>query len=469
MQNIVIGAGPAGLAAAYVAARGGMKVTVFEQDETVGGISRTVSRNGFRFDLGGHRFFSKSRELNEFITDLLGDELVRVGRQSRIYFRGRYFDYPLQPRNAVFGLGVTTAGNILSSYLWEKGKGLLARPRIETLEDWVCNKFGRKMFELYFKSYTEKVWGIPCNRIAAEWVAQRIKGMSLTRAVRAALPPNKSPEAATLIREFTYPRLGIGRISERMAEILMRGNEVRLSTPVIRVLRDEQRITGVVVQDPAGGEKVYEADRFVSTMPITQLVRSLRPGPPDAVLKAAFQLQYRDFIAVTLMLDVERVTEDTWLYIHEPNIPFGRIHEPKNWSRAMAPEGKTSLVAEYFCFKSDPVWSMDDQQLASLTTDELVNKLGFITERDVIDYQVVRVSRAYPMYHIGYRRHLDTIISYLRTFGNLQFIGRNGAFRYNNMDHSLEMGIRAGRNLLGGKQDVLEVNSSNEYLEEVRS
>lgn len=469
MRIIVIGAGPAGLAAAYTLVDKGANVTVFEKDSVVGGISRTVTKNGYRFDLGGHRFFSKNPELNLFIENLLGDELIDVGRRSRIYFKKRYFDYPLEPKNAVFGLGLPMAFNILCSYICQKITQPFKRKRIATLEDWVVDKFGYQMFRTYFKSYTEKVWGIGCDRIEAEWVAQRIKGMSLTKAVKSAFFTAKKDSPVTLLRQFTYPKLGIGRMSEVMAKAVCQKNKLIMNSQVVNLVSERNRIVACIAKDADGRENDISVDECISSMPITQLVMALKPLPPSSVIEAAAQLRFRDFIAVAIMLNRERVTEDTWIYIHDPDISFGRVHEPKNWSPFMSPQGKTSLVMEYFCFKSDSVWGMQDAELAELAKYELINKLGFISERDCIDYCVVRVPKAYPMYQCGYRQHLNIILSYLSQFKNLQLVGRNGTFRYNNMDHSLEMGIRAAKRLLGDFQDVMAVNTSDEYLEEMRS
>lgn len=470
MKIAIIGAGPAGLSAGYSLADGKTDVTVFEKDSVVGGISRTVVNGDFRFDLGGHRFFSKSKEINDFLENLLRYELIDVGRKSRIYFKKRYFDYPLEPRNAVFGLGISTALKILISYISQRIKNVYSRKTVATLEDWVVDKFGRRMFQLYFKSYTEKVWGIPCNEIEAEWVAQRIKGMSLSRAIVNALGLTKKDSPATLIRQFHYPRLGIGRICEKMTGAIIEMNsKVVLNASVVEVEVSGDMVLSVSVKNGEGRIEKFNADQYISSMPITELVRSMRPSAPQDVLNAAEKLKYRDFVAVAAFINRDRVTEDTWLYIHEPDIKFGRIHEPKNWSPYMAPFNKTSLVMEYFCFENDEIWSMPDNKLAKITIDELVNKLKFVYDKEVLGFQVVRVRKAYPMYDIGYSKHLKVLLDYLKNFKNLQLIGRNGTFRYNNMDHSIEMGIKAARRILGEDHDVLNVNSSDEYLEEARS
>ena len=467
MKVGVIGAGPAGLSTAYLLSKNKINTTVFEKDNFVGGISRTIVKGEYRFDLGGHRFFSKNIEINQFLEEVVGDELIDVGRKSRIYFNKKYFDYPLTPKNAVFSLGIPTAIDILTSYITQRIKRIVLRKEIITLEDWVTDKFGSKMFKLYFKSYTEKVWGIPCNKIEAEWVAQRIKGMSLSKAVKSAFTRAKSEGPATLLREFMYPKLGIGRISERMTDsILKSNNKVLLNSGITGINISDNKILSLKYCSEEGKRAAFEADQFVSSMPITELLDCLNPSAPKEVINAAKQLKFRDFIAVTLMLNKESVTDDTWLYIHEPNIQFGRIHEPKNWSSDMSPPGKTSLVMEYFCFEVDDIWKKPDSELIELTQNELIEKLRFISEDNILDSCVVRVKKAYPMYDLGYKKHLTVVLGYLNKFKNLHLIGRNGTFRYNNMDHSIEMGIKAARKILGSDEDIFSVNSSDEYLEE---
>lgn len=469
MKVMVIGAGPAGLSAAYILAENGIDVCVLEKEDFVGGISRTVVKGNYRFDLGGHRFFTKNQELNAFLDNLLGNELINVGRQSRIYFNNKYFNYPLEPINSVFGLGLLTAQHILLSYFVQRMKKMFVRKELISLQDWVVDKFGYKMFELYFKSYTEKVWGIPCDQIAAEWVAQRIKGMSMSQAIKSALMPAHKNAPLTLLRQFRYPQLGICRICERMAEKVNHRNRILMNASVIGIKATKNMISSLVYSDPAGKPVMIAVDNIISSMPITELLQIIEPKVPNELVQCAQSLRYRDFIAVTLMLDKDRITNDTWLYIHDSKIGFGRIHEPKNWSPSMSPDRQTSLVMEYFCFENDAIWSKDDKEIVDMTIRDLVDQLGFIQDSDVIDSCVVRVKKAYPMYEIGYKKYLNRILDFLSGYKNLQLIGRNGTFRYNNMDHSIEMGIKAAHNILGGKECVLEVNVSDEYFEEMRS
>ena len=462
-ETAVLGAGLAGLAAAYTLARAKKPVIVVEKGSEAGGLSRTVVHNGFRFDLGGHRFFTKNQEIAELVEKLLRDELVVSKRSSKILMRGKYFDYPLKPLNALLGLGMRESAKIVIDYSRER---LHPRKRIVSLEDWVVAHFGRQLFNIFFKEYSEKVWGLDCRRISAEWVAQRIRGLSLSVALKDALLKINHRKPATLIREFTYPEKGIGRLAERLREEVA-PNPVLLGCEVRRILHSQGRIKSITAQN-CDSEITIEASNYISSIPITSLVRMLSPEPPEEVLGAASRLRFRDTIIVAVMVGKPRVTSLSWIYIPEKKVPFGRIHEPNNWSQAMSPEGKTSLVAEYFCFSGEKLWNMSDQELVQLTVEHLED-LGFLKEKEVIDSCVVRVPKAYPLLEVGYHRHYEVILDYLSDFENLQLVGRTGMFRYHNMDHAMETGIKAAKNILGEKHDLLTVNCVAEYIEEVRS
>jgi protoporphyrinogen oxidase len=457
----VLGAGLAGLASAYTLAKAKKRVVVVEKDSQVGGLSRTVVHNGFRFDLGGHRFFTKNPEIEELVKNLLSDELVVARRSSKIFMRGKYFDYPLKPFNALLGLGMRESAKIVIDYSLER---LRSRKSIISLEDWVVANFGRELFNIFFKEYSEKVWGISCDRISAEWVAQRIRGLSLGVALKDALLRINHRKPATLIREFLYSAKGIGRLAERLREEVA-PNPVLLGCRVKRVDHARGRILNITAQN-CDSEITIEASNYISSIPITSLVKMLSPEPPEEVLQAASKLRFRDTVIVAIMVNKPRVTSLSWIYIPEKKIPFGRIHEPNNWSEAMSPRGKTSLVTEYFCFSGEKLWNMSDEELAQVTVEHL-EELGFIKEKDVIDSRVVRVRNAYPLLEVGYRRHYEMILDYLSGFENLQLVGRTGMFRYHNMDHAMETGIKAARNILGEKHDLLTVNCATEYIEEV--
>ncbi|MFO0754357.1 MAG: FAD-dependent oxidoreductase [Thermodesulfovibrionales bacterium] len=437
---VVAGGGLTGLAAAYSLTRAGIRTALFERDSEVGGLSRTVLHNGFRFDLGGHRFFTKNERVNALVRELMRGELISVQRKSKIYMRGTYFDYPLRPFNALFGLGIPVSVRILADYCAERMKSLVRTPELVSLEDWVISRFGRTMFRIYFKEYSEKVWGLDCSRISVDWVAQRIRGLSLAKAVRNAFFKFSGRDIPSLVDEFEYPALGIGRISNRFREEIERGNPVFTGTGVERIHHSGSRVRSVEVRE-RGQTRRVETGHFLSSMPLPALVRSLDPPPPQAVLKAAERLRFRDLVVVAVMVDRTRVTDLTWLYLPERKIPFGRIHEPTNWSAEMAPGGKTLLVMEYFSTEGDSLWNERDDTLVRLTVEGL-EKQGFIGREEVIDSCVVRAPKAYPLFEVGYADLCKEIYAYLARFDNLHLAGRVGMFRYYNMDHAIDSGLR---------------------------
>jgi protoporphyrinogen oxidase len=447
---IVLGGGLAGLSAGYVLTQAGRRVKLFESDPAVGGLSKTVVKDGFRFDLGGHRFVTKDERVDKFVGDLMEGELISVSRTSKIYMRSKFFDYPLKPLNAIFGLGVPTTLRILSDYGSEKVLGLAKKTEPVSLEDWVVRNFGRTMFNIYFKDYSEKVWGIDCGSISAEWVAQRIKGLSLAKAVKNAFFKFSGKDIPTLADRFLYPERGIGRLSDRLKDEIEKRNEVITGTRVVRINHAGGRIESVAVKNHAYDAEVG-GSAFLSSVPLTSLVRMLHPAAPREILEAASKLRFRDLVVVAVMVDRERVTDQTWIYIQDREIPFGRIHEPTNWSRKMAPEGKTLVVMEFFSFKGDGIWSLDDERLVDITVENLV-KLGFIGKHEVLDSAVVRVPKAYPLFEVGYRKHYEVIAGYLERFGNLHVAGRGGMFRYYNMDHAIESGISTAERLIGSEE-----------------
>lgn len=465
-QVIIMGAGPAGLASAYVLAQNNIHPTVLERSPWVGGLARTIEKDGFRFDIGGHRWFTKKDDVHQFFVDVVGDELVTVDRISRIYFEGTFFYYPLKIGNALAGMGLRRSVRAVADALAIKIRPIKISGE-PTMEQAYVNQFGRTLYNQFFRAYSEKVWGMPCSQISGDWVAQRSKGLSLATAIKDAFSRSRG-EVESLVDEFVYPRLGIGRFSERLADdVTGRGGTLELNSRVVKVHHAGNRITGVTVRTASGDQRI-DGDAFISSIPITQLVNSFEPKAPLAVRDAAAKLTFRELITVNLMLDRPRVTKDTWLYIHDPHISFARIHEPRNWSPAMAPDGKTSLVCELFCNRHDAYWDADDSTLVDLAVKEFSDGIGFIDRRDVIDGFAVRAVRAYPTYTLGYQQHLDTLKAYLRSFENLQIVGRYGTFRYNNSDHSVETGILAARNLLGERHDIDLVNSESEYHEEKR-
>lgn len=452
-EILILGGGLTGLSAGYVLTKEGLRVKVFEGDSTVGGLSKTIVRDGFRFDLGGHRFFTKKKEINDFVRNLMDGELLSVHRKSKIYMLNRYFDYPLKPFNAILGLGLSTTLKILSDYGNEQLKKLVRDPDNVSLEGWVVSNFGRKMFDIYFKGYSEKVWGIDCKMISSEWVAERIKGLSLAKAIKNAFLKFDGNDVPTLADRFLYPSLGIGRIAQRLKEEIMKGNDVYTDTRVERINHSNFKVDSILV----GNHKqsaVLRGEEFISSMPITNLVNMLHPAPPEDILDAASKLRFRDLVVVAIIIDKKRVTDQTWIYVPEQKIPFGRIHEPTNWSDKMAPEGKTLMVMEFFSFMDDKIWSESDEGLVDITIENLEN-LGFIKRHEAIDGIVVRVPKAYPLFEVGYEMQCNKLYGYLSRFRNLHISGRAGMFRYYNMDHAIESGIRTGEMIMKRQLPVM--------------
>ena len=461
-QGVIIGAGPAGLSAAYEFTRLNRKCVVLEADAQAGGLSRTVEYNGCRFDIGGHRFFTKVAAIDRLWHDTLGAEFLERPRLSRIYFRSRYFQYPLEPFDALRKLGVMEALRCVASYCAAHARPKKPEPDLET---WLVNRFGSRLYEMFFASYTEKVWGMPCSQIKAEWAAQRIRGLSMVSLVANALTPKllRRGTPKTLIERFRYPRLGPGQMWDQMAErVTSAGGRVIYREPVQKIHWSADGVTSVTT--PGG---IYRGSSYLSSMPIRHLVRALDPAPPEAVAAAAEGLRYRDFITVALIVRAQNLFPDNWIYVHDPRTRVGRIQNYKNWSPALVSDPElTCLGFEYFCSRGDSLWEMTDEQLRHLAAEEL-GKLGLGNPADVIDAAVVRVPKAYPVYDDEYQAHLATIREFLGGLPNLQLIGRNGMHRYNNQDHSMLSGILGARNAMGmGNSDLWNVNAEPEYHED---
>ncbi|MEO6010175.1 MAG: NAD(P)/FAD-dependent oxidoreductase [Vicinamibacteraceae bacterium] len=464
-QVVVVGAGPAGLTAAITLAERGATVTVLEKDVRPGGIARTESYKGYLFDIGGHRFFTKEPEVNALWQRWLGSEFLRRPRQSRIFYDGKFFHYPLRAFNALFGLGLWQSVQILASYVRVR---LRPSPVEDTFEQWVSNRFGRRLYEIFFKTYTEKVWGIPCSEIRAEWAAQRIKGLSLPSAIRNALLPPKGEVIKTLIEAFDYPRRGPGQMWERVVTLVREaGQRVDFETDVVSLRHRDGRVVEVVASSH-GAETVWPATDVISSMPLQELVLKLDPPPPGAIVAAARRLAYRDFLTVVLILDRETLFTDNWIYVHSSGVQVGRIQNFKNWSPEMVPDARTtSLGLEYFCQEGDALWTTADADLIALGAREL-EAIGLARADEVRDGAVVRQPKAYPIYDAEYGACLETIKAWLAGLSNLQTIGRNGLHKYNNQDHSMLTALRAVENIAGARHDLWTINTERSYHEEVR-
>ena len=462
---VILGAGPAGLTAAYELCNRGVRSTVLEADATVGGIARTESYKGYYYDIGGHRFYSKLGEVNRIWHDLMGDDFIQVPRLSRIRYYDRYFYYPLRPVNAFFGLGVLNSLRVTLSYLHAR---LFPSLPEESFEQYVVNRFGRRLYNIFFKTYTEKVWGIPCSEIRAEWAAQRIRGLSFTSAVMGALFGAQNSGIRSLLEQFQYPHLGPGAMWQRCrTDIEGRGAEVLLDSPVVRIARDGTRIVGVTALRD-GREQTFSGTHYISSLALRDLIERMDPPVPEDVRRAACGLRYRDFVTVIAIVRRADVFPDNWIYIHTPEIQAGRIQNFKNWSRDMVPDpATTSLGLEYFVSEGDALWSLPDADLLALARREL-HAMKLAEPHEVLDGKVKRMRKAYPVYDSTYRENLGIVRGYLDSLENFQTVGRNGLHKYNNQDHSMMTALLAARNVCGERHDVWAVNTDLEYQEEIR-
>ena len=460
---VVIGGGPAGLTAAYELVKRGRRPIVLEKGDKVGGLSRTEQYKGYRFDMGGHRFYTKSQEVKKMWEEVLGKEFLRRPRLSRIFYNRRFFYYPLKPLNVLWNLGPIESLRIIVSYLrWQ----LVPYQREETFEQWVTNRFGRRLFLVFFKTYTEKVWGISCSELKAEWAAQRIKDLSVKTAL-AHMFFKPRVAVKTLIEEFDYPRLGPGMMWQAVKEeIEKRGGVVQLHTDVVEIIREGDAIQKVVAVRN-GERQEIRGTHFISSMPVTDFVRKLRPALDHSV-DAANRLHYRDFLTVCLIVDQADLFPDNWIYIHDPSVKVGRIQNFKNWSPDMVQDpSKTSLGLEYFCTEGDALWNMPDAELIELAQQE-VDRIGLARYGDIVDGCVFRVPKAYPVYDSDYRDHLADVRRVTDSLANATTIGRNGLHRYNNQDHAMLTGMLAVRNVIAGERhDLWSVNADQTYHEEI--
>ncbi len=468
----IIGAGPAGLTAAYLLAKKGVPVTVLEADpEYVGGISRTARYKGHHFDIGGHRFFSKSKEVEDLWTELLPDDMLDRPRSSRIFYRGKFFSYPLKAGEALAKLGVFESARCVLSYL--KARALPhANPR--SFEDWVTNQFGARLFNIFFKTYTEKVWGMSCKEISADWAAQRIKGLSLKTAILNALFPKKPSQKGevikTLIDTFRYPRKGPGMMWEACARRFQElGGTIHMGRRVTGCSYDAGRRLWTVQHEGATKDPAWtQARHVISSAPMRQLVGGLSPRPAPGALIAAESLRYRDFLTVVLILKDRDQFNDNWIYIHDPSVKVGRVQNFKSWSPEMVGDPSLNCYGlEYFCFEGDGLWNSTDEGLLKLATEELA-KIGLAKPEDVLDGCVVRQPKAYPVYDDNYAKHVETIRRELEeNYPNLHLVGRNGMHKYNNQDHAMMTAMLCAENILAGRPvyDLWRVNQDAEYHE----
>jgi protoporphyrinogen oxidase len=470
----IIGAGPAGLTAAYQLTRAGYSVIVIEKDPVyVGGISRTVEHNGFRFDIGGHRFFSKSREVVDLWNEILPDDFIQRPRMSRIFYDGKYYSYPLRGFEALRNLGLFRSAMCMLSY----GKTrLFPRKDVKSFQDWTINQFGEQLFNIFFKTYTEKVWGMPCDEISADWAAQRIKGLSLGGAVLDGLKrslglnkrPNDGMETKTLLETFRYPRKGPGMMWEAARDFVVgKGNKVLMNHALQQLSFDGKLDRWRVAATTGEGKSVIiSAAHVISSAPIRELTSRIHPLPKSTA--NAIDLKYRDFLTVALMIRSKDIFPDNWIYIHDPSVKVGRVQNFLSWSPSMVPQkGYACLGLEYFCFEGDGLWSSKDEDLIELAKKEM-QVLGLCDPASVEGGVVVRQEKAYPVYDDQYRENVEAIREELETaYPTLHLVGRNGMHRYNNQDHAMMTAMLTVRNIQAGQRmyNIWDVNEDAEYHE----
>ena len=470
----IIGAGPAGLTAAYLLSKQGFSVTVIEKDPVyVGGISRTVEHNGFRFDIGGHRFFSKSQEVVALWNEILPDDFIQRPRMSRIYYEGKFYSYPLRAFEALGNLGIIRSSLCMASFGWAK---LFPKKDVRSFEDWTINQFGHKLYSIFFKTYTEKVWGMPCDEMSADWAAQRIKGLSLGAAVldglKRSLGLNKKPNdgmaTKTLLETFRYPRLGPGMMwNTARDKVLAMGNTVAMDTSLKQLRFDDvtQRWNMQTV-DGDGALATINAAHIISSAPMRELAGRIYPLP--ATLPSALDLNYRDFLTVALMIRSDDLFPDNWIYIHDDKVKVGRVQNFRSWSPEMVPDPELACVGlEYFCFEGDGLWSMPDEDLIALATKEMAI-LGLCDPETVVGGAVVRQEKAYPVYDETYRDNVEAMrVELEAAYPTLHMVGRNGMHRYNNQDHAMMTAMLTVRNIVAGARvyDIWNVNEDAEYHE----
>lgn len=466
----IIGAGPAGLGAALELIKHGISdILIIDKNKTVGGLSRTNVFDGVRFDIGGHRFFTKNREVNKIWHDTLGTDFRAISRLSHIFYKNKYFRYPIKPLDILAKLGPIESLNIIVSFVSSQ---ISKKNKAFTFEDWIIQKFGRKLYETFFKTYTEKVWGIPCNQIGAEWAAQRIKGLDALELIKNSLGVGKNTKIKTLVEEFDYPVLGAGQMYETMClNVISQGAEIMLDTRVIRFDRQDKIIKSIGVIQSNNHKMNIAAKHFFSSIPLVHFLNML--DPPDSYLinNLAGTLRYRDHITVDLLIDKENIFPDQWTYVHSPDVRIARIANYGNFSKAMlGGKNKTALSVEYFAFKEDELWGESDEFLGELASNEL-NQMGLVKINDVEKTWVVRETEAYPVYYLGFQEHYGLLKQKIGQFANFSSIGRAGMHKYNNQDHSLMSGILAARNYLkspGSPYLLWDINIDAEYMESVQ-
>lgn len=463
---VILGGGLAGLSAGYELSKGGKKVTIIERWEDVGGLARTIKVKNFSFDTGPHRWYTKSDMVNNWMLKLLGNQTIKIPRLTRIYFDKKFFYYPIKIADAMKGIGLYKSIRSVIDYFYARLFYRISMKKPATLEEGYISQFGRTLYETFFKRYSEKLWGRKCSEVSADWIGQRTRGFNITTVLKDSL--YKSKKTVSFVDEFSYPKKGIGQLAATLAYgIRDSGGEILLNSEIVTVNIKDSRIKSVVVRQKDRSVEIF-GDQFINSIAISDFINMSRPKVPANILKVNKLLKYRDQVQVALFIKKEHITKDTWIYVHPSNLPFMRLMEMSNWSKELSPEGTTTIVFEIACNEGDSIWNKSDKELIEIVARNYIDEFKLITRKDILGGFVHRVPKEYPVYHIGYKNDVDYLLRYLNKFANLQSIGRNGVFRYNNMDHSVEMGLYAAWNIITGEKkfNVDSVNIEREYLEE---
>ena len=460
---VIIGAGPAGLTAGYELSKSDKKTLILEKKHQVGGLAETKVFGEFRYDIGPHRFFTKNKEVYDLFLDMLSDDAVAVNRKTRILFKNSYFDYPLTPLNALFGLGILESIKIFFSYFIARIRSILKLTKINNFEDWVIDQFGKKLYLNFFKNYTEKVWGIDCKDIGKDWAAQRIKGLSLLTAVKFALFPNSKKRPKTLVDLFYYPKFGAGMLWEKFEEYLINNKTSVLKNSNVTDVSYENELIKIDFENNNENKSIL-TEHVLFSNPLLDFINFFKDDVPSSVIEATDNLNYRNHISVHVTID-QKLFDDNWIYIHSPDLKMARIADFTNFSKYMSKEGTYPITLEYFCFEEDEIWNEDDSKIIDYAVTEL--KKIFPVDFNIIHSAVSKNAKAYPVIKTGYEDNISIIRDWLKEHKSLTAIGRSGMFKYNNQDHAMATGLYAVRNLLGeGDFDPWEVNVDGEYHEE---
>lgn len=465
-EIVILGGGLAGLSAGYELARAGKKVFVIEKEDDVGGLARTIRVGDYSFDTGPHRWYTKNNMVNNWMLNIIGKETIKVPRLTRIYFDKKFFNYPIRLGNAMKGMGLYKSFRSVIDYFKARLEYHMTKNEPKTLEDGYISQFGRTLYETFFKRYSEKLWGRKCTEISADWIGQRSRGFNISTIIKDAIFKNQ--KTVSFIDEFTYPINGIGGLAHRLAHGIQKSQgKIFLNSEIIQIEHAQNAITSITVNSEEGKIKV-SGKEYINSIAISDLVNILNPVVSKDLILINRKLKYRDEVQVVLFIKKTKITDDTWIYVHPYEIPFVRMMEMDNWSSILSPKGTTSIVFEIACNRDDTVWKKDDTKLINWVKESYIKEFKLIKRNDVLGGHVHRIMKEYPVYHLGYQKDVSILKKYLKRFTNLQLIGRNGMFRYNNMDHSIESGLYSAWNIITGERkfDIESVNIEKEYLEE---